>query len=254
MENLNITIIQSDLHWEDKAANLHAFSQKIESITEPTDLIILPEMFTTGFSMKSKELGETMEGKTVNWMKQMAKEKNCAITGSFICRENKYYNRLLWVTPNGVARRYDKRHLFSMGGEDKHYTAGDKRLIATLNGWRICPLICYDLRFPVFSRNTKRDPYDVLIYVANWPEARIDVWNKLLCARAIENQCYVAGVNRVGVDGNFVMHTGNSVVLDSKGNTICSIESEKEEIKTVTLVWEELETFRKKFPVLKDAD
>ncbi len=254
MENLNITIIQSDLYWEDKEANLHAFSKKIESITEATDLIILPEMFTTGFSMKSKELAETMEGKTVSWMKQMAKEKNCVITGSFICKENKYYNRLLWVSPNGVARRYDKKHLFSMGGEDKHYTAGDKRVIVTLKDWRICPLICYDLRFPVFSRNTKRDPYDVLIYVANWPGLRSEAWKTLLLARAIENQCYVAGVNRVGVDGNFVMHPGLSVVIDPKGHPICQTETEKEDIQTVTLVWEELETFRKKFPVLKHAD
>ncbi len=255
MENLNVTIIQSDLKWENKEANLAAFSKKMEEVPAATDLIILPEMFSTAFSMNPETLAEPMDGNTVSWMKNMGIEKNCVVTGSFMCEENgKYYNRLVWMNADGTYHTYDKRHLFSMGDENNHYTAGTQRLIVTLKGWKICPLICYDLRFPVWSRNTKINPYDLLIYVANWPEIRIDAWEKLLCARAIENQCYVAAVNRVGTDGNNIFHPGYSVMLEPKGNSICTTSNNREGIYTQTLNYEELETFRSKFPVLNDAD
>lgn len=255
MENINITIIQSNLHWEDKEANLNMFSRKIKNAPDSTDLIILPEMFTTGFSMNAVSLAEEMNGETVNWMQKHALEKGCAITGSFICEENdKYYNRLVWVDDRGACSTYDKRHLFSIGDEHNHYTAGTKRLIVELKGWKICPMICYDLRFPVWSRNTKTNPYDVLIYVANWPTLRIDAWKTLLQARAIENQCYLAAVNRIGDDGNFVLHSGYSAVIDAKGQVICGTQNNEEDIKTVTLIYEDLKNFRRKFPVLDDAD
>ena len=255
MENLNITIIQSNLHWEEKQTNLDIFSRKIKYAPDSTDLIILPEMFTTGFSMNAKTLAEEMNGETVSWMQQHAVEKGCSIIGSFICKENeKYYNRLIWMNNKGVCSIYNKRHLFSMGDENNHYTAGTERLIVSLKGWKICPLICYDLRFPVWSRNTKSNPYDMLIYIANWPDLRIEAWNILLKARAIENQCFVAGVNRVGYDGNSMLHTGYSAVIDAKGQVICDTKKGEEDIKTVTLIFEELHDFRKKFPVLNDAD
>ncbi|HEX8516390.1 MAG TPA: amidohydrolase [Bacteroidia bacterium] len=252
-ENLSITLIQSDLHWEDQARNLQMFSEKIALIPGNTDLIILPEMFTTGFSMQPEKFAEGMDGSTIAWMKKQAKENNCVLTGSFACGENgKYYNRLVWMRPDGTFSYYDKRHLFSMGDENNHYSAGDKKIIEEIMGWKICPLICYDLRFPVWSRNT--DGYDLLIYVANWPERRSHPWKTLLLARAIENQCYAAGVNRIGEDANGIYHSGDSAVIDPKGEIISNIGPHKEETETILLNHTELEEFRKIFPVLNDAD
>jgi omega-amidase len=265
MSDLKITIIQSDLHWENKEENLKMFSEKISSIAAETDLIILPEMFTTGFSMQPEKLAEPMNGRTVDWMKEKAKEKNCVITGSFICEEDgKYFNRLLWMKPDGSFSYYDKRHLFSIGDENNHYASGNKKIIEEIKGWKICPLICYDLRFPVWSRNKVQNSkfqssfvnnaYDLLIYVANWPERRAHPWKTLLMARAIENQCYVAGVNRIGNDGNEIYHSGDSAVINAKGESISKIKSGEESIQTINLKYSELRAFRKVFPVLKDAD
>ncbi|MES2138567.1 MAG: amidohydrolase [Bacteroidota bacterium] len=265
MDDLKITIIQSSLHWENKEMNLDMFSQKINDITESTDLIILPEMFTTGFSMSPKKFAEPMNGATVNWMKEKAKEKNCVITGSFICEENgKCFNRLVWVNPDGSFSTYDKRHLFRMANEDAHYSAGQKKLIVELKGWKICPMICYDLRFPVWSRNklvhgSKEDTnphyeYDLLIYVANWPEVRSYPWKTLLLARAIENQSYVVGLNRVGNDGNKIYHSGDSAAINARGEIISKTKTRDESTETITLNYSELLAYRKSFPAMLDAD
>ncbi len=255
MNDLKITLIQSNLFWEDKEKNLDQFSEKINAVKEETDLIILPEMFSTGFSMSPKKLSEGMSGVTVKWMKEAARKKNCVVTGSFICEEDgNYYNRLLWVNPDGSYSKYDKRHLFSMGDEHNHYAAGEEKLIVKLKGWKICPLICYDLRFPVWARNTKDASYDVLIYVANWPERRSYPWKTLLLARAIENQSYVIGSNRVGADGNNISHSGDSAVINAKGEIISKIKPHEEATETITLSYSELEEFRKQFPAILDAD
>lgn len=258
MNDLHVTIIQSNLHWENKTKNLEMFSQKISAIRESTDLIVLPEMFSTGFSMCPEKFSEDMNGLTVSWMKEKAHEKKCVITGSFICEENgNYFNRLVWMNADGTYHTYDKRHLFRMAKEDHHYGRGNNKLIVELKGWRICPLICYDLRFPVWSRNTieKGIPnYDLLLYVANWPERRSHPWKTLLLSRAIENQCYVVGLNRVGIDGHEVIHSGDSAVINSKGEIISNIKPHEEATETVILNYSELETFRKEFPVMLDAD
>ena len=254
MNNLNITLIQSDLHWENIEKNLEMFAVKISEVGK-TDLIILPEMFTTGFSMQPEKFAEPMNGVTMSWMKGKAVEKKCVITGSFICSENgKFHNRLVWMKPDGTCSFYDKRHLFSMGDENNHYSAGNKKIIEEIKGWKICPLICYDLRFPAWSRNNVINPYDLLIYVANWPERRAYPWKTLLLARAIENQCYVAGLNRIGNDGNGINHSGDSAVIDPKGEIISSIPAHDEACETISLSYEELAEFRKIFPVLRDAD
>ena len=255
MDDLKITLIQSNLHWENCEMNLEQFSKKTSLISEQTDLIVLPEMFTTGFSMQPERLAESMTGKTVNWMKEQAQLKQCVITGSFICEENgNYYNRLVWMKPDGNYSAYDKRHLFSMANEDKHYAAGSKKIIEEIKGWKICPLICYDLRFPIWSRNQKTNPYDVLIYVANWPERRAYPWKTLLLARAIENQSYVVGVNRVGNDGNEIYHSGDSTIINFKGEIISKTPVHEEFTETISVSYSELEEFRKQFPVLNDAD
>lgn len=269
MNDLKISLIQADLHWENIDENLNMFSQKISAITETTDLIVLPEMFSTGFSMSPSIFAEPMSGKTVKWMAERASEKKCVVTGSFICEENgKYFNRLLWMKPDGTYTTYDKRHLFRMANEDDHYSAGENKIIVELKGWKICPLICYDLRFPVWSRNykgkeesqkskEKNNPqyeYDILIYVANWPERRNHPWKTLLVARAIENQCYVVGLNRVGADGNKIEHSGDSAVINAKGEIISNIKSNQESTETVTLSFSELDNFRKSFPAILDAD
>lgn len=265
MNNLKITIVQSNLHWENKEKNLKMFSQKIDDIIETTDLIVLPEMFTTGFSMNPEKFAEPMNGETVNWMIKKAKEKMCAITGSFIFgEEGKCFNRLMWVNADGSYRTYDKRHLFRMANEDNHYTAGQNKIIVELKGWKICPLICYDLRFPVWSRNkaivkstdalNPSYEYDLLLYVANWPEIRSYPWKTLLPARAIENQSYVAGLNRVGNDGNGIYHSGDSAVINFKGELISKTKSREESIETITLEHTELTAFRKSFPAILDAD
>jgi omega-amidase len=279
MKNLSVTIIQTNLHWEDKAANLQMLEEKINSITEKTEIVVLPEMFSTGFSMKPTVLAETMEGETVQWMKRIAAEKKIILTGSVIIKEDKvkdeayagqtetvrhaYYNRLIWMLPNGQYGVYDKRHLFAYAGEADHYTAGSKRLIASVKGWKINLLVCYDLRFPVWARQSPPSPesfrdgegveFDVLIYVANWPERRIHAWKTLLQARAIENQCYVIGVNRTGDDGNNIHYSGESMIIDPMGEVLYA-KKEDEDIFTLTLDKAHLQVVREKLPFLKDAD
>jgi predicted amidohydrolase len=252
------------LHWEDKKANLEMLQKKIEGIHDKTELIILPEMFSTGFSMQKESLAETMEGMTVEWMRTTAAKKNAIITGSIIARAEEdggpaFYNRLIWMLPTGEYGFYDKRHLFAFGKEDKHYSAGKKRLIASVNSWKINLQICYDLRFPVWMRQSKapdqpaRPEYDLLIVIANWPSVRSVAWRTLLQARAIENQCFVIGVNRTGVDGKGLHYAGESMVLGPLGEPIKVLGAE-EEVFSLTLDCEMLEETRQKFPFWRDAD
>lgn len=257
MSQLTVTIIQTNLHWEDKATNLQMLEEKINSIQEKTELVVLPEMFSTGFSMKPELLAETMEGETVQWMKKMAAAKKIILTGSVIIEDaGNYYNRLIWMLPNGKYGVYDKRHRFGFAGEDDHFSAGSKRLIASVKGWKINLLICYDLRFPVWARQQSQPEgpeYDLLIYVANWPERRSHAWKTLLQARAIENQCYVIGANRTGNDGNEIHHSGDSMIIDPMGEVLYTRNNE-EDIFTMTLEKTQLESVREKLPFLKDAD
>ena len=267
MPSLTITTIQTDLYWENKESNLSMLEDKLRNMEEKSEIVVLPEMFSTGFSMKPAELAETMEGETVAWMKKMAEKFRVVLTGSIIIEEDgHYYNRLIWMLPNGQLGYYDKRHLFAFAGEHQHYTAGNQRKIASVKGWKINLQVCYDLRFPVWARqqkveavqNTEEEKpaapeFDVLIYVANWPERRSHAWKTLLCARAIENQCYVVGVNRVGKDGNDIYHSGNTMVVDPLGEVLYHIANE-EDIFTITLQKDHLETVRSKFPFWKDAD
>ncbi len=257
-KNLKVALVQSDLHWEDKTRNLEMFSEKLSNL-ESVDLIVLPEMFTTGFTMESEKVAEKMSGEAVAWMREMAVDKNAVIGGSLIIEENgNYHNRFCWVSPDGVVQTYDKRHLFRMAGEHEHFSMGESRLITNLSGWRCCPQVCYDLRFPVWSRNSQESAegpaYDVLIYVANWPEARADAWFSLLKARAIENQAYVIGVNRVGKDGKEIPYSGHSAAFGPKGERLDQIEPYRDQIEVIELNWNDLEEFRKKFPVSMDAD
>ena len=253
MDKLKVAFIQSDLAWENPKQNRINFSQKIDSIKESVDLIILPEMFSTGFTMNPESVAETMQGDTVKWMQELATKKQVAITGSVIISEDdKYYNRLLFVDPSGEFETYDKRHTFTLAGEDKVYTAGTDKLIVNYKGWKICPLICYDLRFPVWARNTEN--YDVLLYVANWPKPRINAWDILLKARAIENMCYCIGVNRVGLDSNNYEYSGNSAVYDVLGEKISNITSNKEETDIVVLYKNHIKTNREKLQFLNDRD
>ena len=261
MSSLTITIIQSKLHWEDKTANLEMLEEKINRISQKTEIVVLPEMFSTGFSMKPEQLAEGMDGDTVAWMKRISGEKKIVLTGSLMIKENnKYFNRLIWMLPNGQMGLYDKRHLFAYAQEDLHYTAGNKRLIASVKGWKINLLVCYDLRFPVWSRQAQHGSgekqaveYDVLIYVANWPEKRAHMWRTLLQARAIENQSYCIGVNRVGNDGNGISHSGDSMIVSPLGEVIYH-KAHDEDIYTATLQKEELLTIREKMPFWKDGD
>jgi omega-amidase len=251
--DLRISIIQSNLHWHNAEANRSMFSEKLTEAAPKSDLIILPEMFTTGFSMSAPELAEDPEGPTLNWMIQEAKKYQAILTGSIIVKENdKYYNRLYWVRPDSSYLTYDKRHLFRMAKENHTYTAGKEKLIITLKGWNICPLICYDLRFPVWSRNTE-NAYDLLLYVANWPKARSQAWRILLQARAIENLAFVAGVNRVGIDGNGHPYSGDSAIIHPKGHHLLETK-ESEGIHTITLNKKELDNFRTAFPAHLDSD
>ncbi len=262
MSTLSITTIQTNLFWEDKAANLKMLQQKIDSIEEKTELVVLPEMFNTGFSMQPELFAETMDGETLEWMKTVSNKNGIVLTGSVMIEEKgKYFNRLIWMLPNGQYGYYDKRHLFAYAEEDKHYSAGNKRLIASVNGWKINLQVCYDLRFPVWARQSpslsgeveKGPEYDVLIYVANWPERRSHAWKTLLCARAIENQCYVVGVNRVGDDAKNIHYSGNSLVIDPMGQVLYHMADE-EDINTIILSKEKSEEVRTKFPFLNDAD
>jgi predicted amidohydrolase len=253
MQDLKVTLIQTDLYWERTDDNLALFENRFSTIEETTDLIILPEMFNTAFTMKSAQLAETMDGKTVQWMKQQAKIKNCVFTGSLIIKENdKYYNRLIWMRPDGTYEYYDKRHLFRMANEHEHFSAGNKKIIVELKGWKICPIVCYDLRFPIWSRN-KQD-YDILLCVANWPERRRTPWLTLLAARAIENYAYSIGLNRIGHDGNNISFSGDSAVYDYFGDCLSHLKPKEKGIETVTLSYTKLEEFKKSFPVWMDAD
>ena len=247
-------MIQPNLHWEDRAANRDMFEKKIKDINEKTEVVILPEMFSTGFSMRPEALSEKMNGTTVEWMKKIAADKKIILTGSLIIEdEGKYYNRLIWMLPNGEYGFYDKRHLFAFAKEDEHYSPGSKRMIASVKGWKINLLVCYDLRFPVWARQASPGEFDLLIYIANWPEKRIVAWKTLLQARAIENQCYVVGVNRVGDDGNDIHYSGESMVIDPLGETLYH-KSDEEDVFTCTLEKSKLEEVRNRFPFLRDAD
>jgi len=251
--DLNVALVQTTLYWENPTANLAMLEEKIAQITQPVDLIVLPEMFTTGFTMNPAAVAEPMNLTTFKWLRQMAAQTGAVVTGSYVVNEHgKFYNRLVWMQPDGVFDTYDKRHLFRMGNEHAFYTAGTSRVIKEWKGWRICPLICYDLRFPVWSRNVNLE-YDLLLYVANWPAVRRHVWNTLLEARAIENGSYVVGVNRVGNDGNGIAHTGDSALIDFKGEVLLR-KSDEEGIFIQTLQKEQLVTFREHFPAHLDAD
>ena len=247
---INVTLIQSDIIWEDRISNLKKYQEKINQI-ESTDLIILPEMFTTGFSMSPKGISENMNGETIQWMKQNAHKMNSAICGSIIIEEDsKYFNRFIWVNPDGSIHHYDKRHLFSFAGENENYTPGNEKIIIEYKGWKICPLICYDLRFPVWSRNS--EDYDLLIYVANWPDKRKSAWKSLLTARAIENQCYVIGVNRVGEDSKNY-YSGDSSLINALGETLYT-NSHIEEIYSNTISKYDLNKIRTQLPFLNNKD
>jgi omega-amidase len=288
MSTLTITTIQADLSWEDKAANLRRFEEKIDAIGNPTEIVILPEMFSTGFSMNPGSLAEKMDGPSVAWMKKIAAGKKVILTGSLIIEEEgHYFNRLVWMLPNGQYGYYDKRHRFAYAGEDEKFSAGNKRLIASVKGWRVNLLVCYDLRFPVWSRQgSAPDPattpisapptphssaspapapassqssvppspeYDLLIYVANWPQRRIHAWKTLLQARAIENQSYVVGVNRVGNDGNNIHYNGDSMIVDPLGEVLYQAPGE-EAVFTYTLQKDKLDGIRNHYPFWRDAD
>ena len=249
---MKIALLQTNLSWENPCKNRDLLQCKINAISQYVDLFVLPEMFTSGFTMHPKNIAETMEVETILWLKDLAKKRNCAITGSLVIEENgNYYNRLVFVFPNGEVQHYDKRHLFTLAGEDQVYTSGNDKLIVNYKGFKICPLVCYDLRFPVFARNV--EDYDVLLYVANWPKPRVNAWDILLKARAVENMCYVVGVNRVGTDDNNHEYVGHSQVIDFLGNyllnpqtadTVFMIEINKEKM---------LET-RSKLAFLNDKD
>lgn len=253
MQSLNVTLVQTDLVWQDAKANRRQIGVLLKKIPVATDLIVLPEMFTTGFSMSPEKLAEKPNGLTINWMRSWAARLNAAIVGSLIIKENKhYFNRLIWMPPTGVPKHYDKKHLFTLAGEDKSYSAGtEKLIIKNYKGWNICPQICYDLRFPEWARN--KEGYDLLIYVANWPSPRADAWTNLLQSRAIENQCYTIGVNRIGIDGKKNSYNGNSAVNDFKGNPMMRI-ADAPFVHTVTLNKKPLNEFRKQFPFLDDMD
>jgi predicted amidohydrolase len=262
MEKLTFTTIQTDLHWENKKANLDMLEKKILGIAEKTNIVLLPEMFSTGFSMQPEILAETMEGETVAWMKHIAKQKNIILAGSMIASDGEdYFNRFIWMQPDGKFGFYDKRHCFALAGEDQHYASGNKRTIASVGGWKINLQICYDLRFPVWSRqqpkadeqNEFMPEYDVLVYVANWPERRNHAWKTLLQARAIENQCFVIGVNRVGNDGNNIYHSGDSMVVNPMGEILYH-KAHEEDIHTITLEKSKLEEVRNNLPFWRDAD
>src|SRR5580692_12604683 len=277
MSTLTVTTIQPDLQWEDKAANLQRLEEKIDGIGVHTELVVLPEMFSTGFSMRPEAFAERMDGPAVGWMRSVAARKKIILTGSLIVEEDgNYFNRLIWMLPNGQYGCYDKRHRFAYAGEDEHYTAGQKRLVASVKGWKVLLLVCYDLRFPVWSRQQPAPAaealakaahpaspagtaaqadleYDLIVCIANWPERRSHAWKTLLQARAIENQSYVIGVNRVGEDGNQIAHSGDTMIIDPLGEILYH-GAEKEEVFTQTLHKDKLEEIRQRFPFWKDAD
>lgn len=253
MKPLKITIFQAYLFWENTEKNLSNLALRLSSLKEKTDLIILPEMFNTGFTMNVEKCAEKMDGQTLYWMLEQARKYNCVIAGSLIIEDDgKYYNRFIWMKPDGSFHKYDKRHLFSMAGEEKIFTPGKKRVIVEINGWRVCLQTCYDLRFPAFSRNLN-NVYDILLYIASWPDKRIAHWRALIPARAIENQSYVIGVNRVGYDGNQVYHSGASTCVAPDGGVVY-YKPEDEDLYTFTLYPDDLKRIREKLPFLQDAD
>ncbi len=250
---MRITLLQTDIFWEDKSANLDILGMHIGKLSGTTDLVVLPEMFTTGFSMRSRDLAETMQGPSAAWMKNIASHYNLAVCGSIIVKEGqKHLNRFLFATPDGSMYKYDKRHLFGPGGEDRNFNAGKERVVISYGGLRIMPCICYDLRFPVWLRN--RNDYDLLVCVANWPESRREVWNILLKTRAIENQCFVAGVNRIGNDPEGNHYAGESAVIDPKGKIMINLTEADAGHITAELDIQQSREFRTKFPVWKDSD
>ncbi|HEX5001174.1 MAG TPA: amidohydrolase [Bacteroidia bacterium] len=254
MKNLRIALAQTRLYWEHPEANRNHFEKLFASFPKGScDLILLPEMFSTGFTMNAPAVAETMDGPTATWMKYMAKKHKAVFCGSVVIKEKgRYFNRLLWVTPDGTILKYDKRHLFRMAKEEQTYSSGQQRLIVELKGWKICPLICYDLRFPVWCRNT--ESFDLQLFVANWPSRRKFAWKQLLVARAIENQCFVAGLNRVGKDGSGYAYSGDSIVHGPAGETILKMQANSSGVAVAELDFQVLKTFRKAFPVALDRD
>lgn len=252
-KDLKIALIQTDLVWENPEQNRINFTNKIENISTDVDVIVLPEMFTSGFTMNASAVAETMDGETVSWLKDLALKVDAAIVGSMVISENNtFYNRLLFIEPSGFITYYDKRHTFTLVGEDKVYTAGKEKVILHYKGWKIRPLICYDLRFPVWARNT--EDYDVLLYVANWPKTRVSAWDTLLKARAIENMSYCVGVNRVGVDGVNSEYSGHSAVYDVLGEELTGFKPNEEQTEVVTLEKRHVEAYRNKLKFLNDKD
>jgi predicted amidohydrolase len=250
---LTIAIVQANLVWEDIALNITCFTHTLKTIKGKVDIVILPEMFTTGFSMNANKFAQTMQGDTVNWMQRMATEMGFALCGSIIIEEgSKYYNRFIFTTPEGEIFTYDKRHLFTFAKEDKYYTKGSKRLIFDYKGWRILPQICYDVRFPIWSRN--RNDYDLIINVANFPAERRDAWIILNKARAIENQCFVAAANRVGKGARDIYYSGDSMILDMLGQPVATALTGQEEVIVGTITLDSIKQFREDFPVMPDAD
>ena len=252
-ETLKVALVQTNLFWEDPEKNRQHIEQHVNNLDGPVDIIVLPEMFTSGFTMNASDVAETMEGPSVQWLKVLAKKIDAAIVGSLVISENdKFFNRLIFVEPSGKISTYDKKHTFTLAGEDRVYTAGKKKVIIDYNGWRICPMICYDLRFPIWARNV--EDYDVILYVANWPKPRINAWDALLKARAIENMSYCIGVNRIGLDGTNHEYPGHSAVYDALGNRLDSIKPNTEDIAIITLEKAHLRHYRNKLGFLKDRD
>lgn len=258
---MKVSILQSSLLWENAEQNRANFGRKTDELIGKTDLVVLPEMFTTGFSMRAAELAEPMTGPTMVWLADTAEKTGAAVVGSFICTEaGQHFNRLVFMRPDRTFDTYDKRHLFGLAGENEHYAAGKKRLIVEWKGWRICPLVCYDLRFPAWSRNSisnsltrENSPYDLLIYVANWPIRRSHHWKSLLLARAIENQSFTLGVNIFGTDGTGMEYSGDSAIIDFGGQVICQI-SGQEGMYTAELSLANQQHYRQQLPFLQDAD
>lgn len=248
---LTVALVQTDLVWEIPQANRKHIEQMVSSVT--ADLFVLPEMFTSGFTMNASHVAESMNGESIYWLKSMAKEKQATFIGSLVIEENNnFYNRLVCVEPSGEILHYDKRHTFTLAGEHKVYTAGNEKVIFNYKGWKICPLVCYDLRFPVWARNV--EDYDVLIYVANWPMIRVAAWDALLKARAIENMAFCIGVNRVGFDGNDYEYSGHSSAFDVLGDRLDTIPERKETVEVLTLEKSHISKYREKLGFLKDKD
>lgn len=258
MQDLKLTFIQAELTWEDVEKNIESFTRKVDNISEKTDVIILPEMFNTGFSINPEGIAEKPGGKTFTWMQQKANEKNAALAGSVLTEQNgNYYNRFYWVNPDGTHQHYDKKHLFRLGKEWQVFTAGTQKTIINFKGWKILPLVCYDLRFPVWSKNRLTDgnfEYDLAIYVANWPVPRVYAWKQLLIARAIENLAYVVGVNRVGKAAGNIDHSGESMLVDALGHIVAKAEPHKEKTVTANISKANLEATRKQLPFAMDWD